>query len=157
MARHLTRPVMGGICSSVFATLLVTTDFSANSAVAVRPALAIAERFDSRIILVHVIEAPSTDPSHASEDAFRALAEMAREQLEEFGGREIGERVPWKLEVAVGPAALAITEAAQRYEADLIVVATHGRTGLVHLLLGGVAERVVRTATCPVLTVRVPA
>jgi len=45
---------------------------------------------------------------------------------------------------------------ARRYDADLIVVATHGRTGVLHLLLGSVAERVVRTATCPVLTVRVP-
>jgi nucleotide-binding universal stress UspA family protein len=81
---------------------------------------------------------------------------MAREQLEEFGGREIGEKVPWTPEVAVGPAPLAITDAAKRCEADLIVVATHGRTGVLHLLLGGVAERVVRTATCPVLTVPVP-
>ena len=48
-----------------------------------------------------------------------------------------------------------ITDAAQRHAADLIVVATHGRTGVLHLLLGSVAERVVRTAACPVLTVRV--
>ena len=140
----------------MFRTLLVTTDFSANSAVAVRPALAIAQRFGARIVLVHVIEAPGTDRGHASKDAFRALADMAREQLEEFGGREIGEKVPWTPEVAVGPAPLAITDAAKRCEADLIVVATHGRTGVLHLLLGSVAERVVRTATCPVLTVPVP-
>lgn len=140
----------------MFRTLLVTTDFSANSTVAVRPALAIAQRFGARIVLVHVIEAPGMDRGHASKDAFRALADMAREQLEEFGGREIGEKVPWTPEVAVGPAPLAITDAAKRCEADLIVVATHGRTGVLHLLLGSVAERVVRAATCPVLTVPVP-
>jgi universal stress protein A len=140
----------------VFRTIVVTTDFSANSTVAVRPALAIAERFGARIVLVHVIEAPATDPGHPAEDALRDLAEMSREHLEEFGGREIGGRVPWTPEVATGPAYLAITELARRHEADLIVVATHGRTGVLHLLLGSVAERVVRTATCPVLTVRVP-
>jgi universal stress protein A len=140
----------------VFSTLVVTTDFSANSAVAIRPALAIAEKFGARIVLVHVLEAPSADPGHPGKDALSDLAGMAHEQLEEFGGREIGHRVPWSPEVATGPAYLAITDAARRHGADLIVVATHGRTGVLHLLLGSVAERVVRTATCPVLTVRVP-
>lgn len=140
----------------MFRNIVVTTDFSANSTVAVKPALAIAEKFGARIVLVHVIEAPSTDPGHPAKDELRDLAEMSREHLEEFGGREIGERVPWTPEVATGPAYLAITEVARRYDADLIVVATHGRTGVLHLLLGSVAERVVRTATCPVLTVRVP-
>jgi len=141
----------------VFTTVVVTTDFSANSAVAVRPALAIAEKFGARIVLVHVIEAPSSDAGHAARDTLRGLRDMAHEQLQEFGGREIGARVPWTPEVATGPAPQAITDAAIRHEADLIVVATHGRTGVLHLLLGSVAERVVRTATCPVLTVRVPA
>jgi universal stress protein A len=140
----------------VFQTLVVTTDFSANSAVAVRPALAIAEKFGGRIVLVHVLEAPSTDPTHPAQDALRDLAEMSKEHLEEFGAREIGDRVPWTPEVATGPAYLAITDVARRCAADLIVVATHGRTGVLHLLLGSVAERVVRAATCPVLTVRVP-
>ncbi|MGD0483863.1 MAG: universal stress protein [Gemmatimonadales bacterium] len=139
----------------MFRSLLVTTDFSANSAVAMRPALAIAEKFGARIVLIHVLEAPSTDPSHPGKAALKGLAEMAQEQLEEFGGREIGSRVPWAPEVASGPAAQAITDAARRHAADLIVVATHGRTGVLHLLLGSVAERVVRTAACPVLTVRV--
>ena len=139
----------------MFRTLVVTTDFSANSAVAMRPALAIAEKFGATIILIHVLEAPSTDPSHPGKAALRGLSEMAHEQLEEFGGREIGTRVRWTPEVATGPAAQAITDAAQRHAADLIVVATHGRTGVLHLLLGSVAERVVRTAACPVLTVRV--
>jgi universal stress protein A len=140
----------------VFQTIVVTTDFSANSAVAIKPALAIAEKFGARVVLVHVLEAPSTDPDHPLTDALRDLAEMSQEHLQEFGAREIGKRVAWTPEVATGPAYLAITEVAQRYQADLIVVATHGRTGVLHLLLGSVAERVVRTATCPVLTVRVP-
>jgi len=133
----------------------VTTDFSANSAVAVRPAIEIACRFEGRLILVHALEGASAEARLVA-DELAELAAMAREQLQDFGTREIGTRAPWSTEVVFGPAYLAITDAAQRRGADLIVLATHGRTGLVHLLLGSVAERVARIATCPVLTVRVP-
>jgi len=139
----------------VFKTILVTTDFSANSAVAVRPAIEIACRFEGRLILVHALEGASAEARVVAEE-LAELAAMAREQLHEFGTREIGTRAPWTTEVVFGPAYLAITDAAQRHGADLIVLATHGRTGLVHLLLGSVAERVARMAACPVLTVRVP-
>ena len=139
----------------MFKTILVTTDFSANSAVAVRPAIEIACRFEGKLVLVHALEGGSEEAQVAAEE-LAELAAMAREQLQEFGAKEIGTRAPWTAEVVFGPAYLAITDAAQRHGADLIVVATHGRTGLVHLLLGSVAERVARIATCPVLTVRVP-
>ncbi|MGD0993523.1 MAG: universal stress protein [Gemmatimonadales bacterium] len=139
----------------MFKTILVTTDFSANSAVAVRPAIEIACRFDGKLVLVHALEGGSEEAQVAAAE-LAELAAMAREQLQEFGTREIGTRAPWTAEVVFGPAYLAITDAAARHGADLIVVATHGRTGLVHLLLGSVAERVARIATCPVLTVRVP-
>jgi nucleotide-binding universal stress UspA family protein len=138
----------------VFRTVVVTTDFSANSTVAIEPAVVIAEKFGARVVLVHVLETPQTEPGHPGKDALRDLAEMSHEHLEEFGKREIGERVPWSCEIATGPAYLGITEVARRHGADLIVVATRGRTGVLHLLLGSVAARVVRTATCPVLTVR---
>ena len=139
----------------MFKTILVTTDFSANSAVAVRPAIEIACRFEGKLVLVHALEGGSEEAQVAAEE-LAELAAMAREQLQEFGAKEIGTRAPWTAEVVFGPAYLAITDAARRHGADLIVVATHGRTGLVHLLLGSVAERVARIATCPVLTVRVP-
>jgi nucleotide-binding universal stress UspA family protein len=139
----------------VFRTILVTTDFSANSAVAVRPAIEIARQFKGRIVLVHALEGASPDPAVVAVD-LAPLAAITREQLQEFGTREIGDRAPWAAEVMFGPAYVAITDAAAKHQADLIVVATHGRTGLLHLLLGSVAERVARTATCPVLTVRVP-
>ncbi len=139
----------------MFKTILVTTDFSANSAVAVRPAIEIACKFGGRLVLIHALEGASTEPRAAAEE-LAELGAMAREQLQEFGAKEIGTEAPWTSEVVFGPAYLAITDAAQRHRADLIVLATHGRTGLVHLLLGSVAERVARMATCPVLTVRVP-
>jgi universal stress protein A len=139
----------------VFKTILVTTDFSVNSAVAVRPAIEIACRFEGRLILIHALEGASAEARLVA-DELAELAAMAREQLQDFGTKEIGTQAPWTTEVVFGPAYLAITDAAQRHRADLIVLATHGRTGLVHLLLGSVAERVARIATCPVLTVRVP-
>ncbi len=138
----------------MFQTIVVTTDFSANSAVAVRPAIEIARKFSGRILLVHALEAAVPGPDAVPED-MASLAAMTREQLQEFGAREIGAQVPWTAEVVFGPPYVAITDAASRHQADLIVVATHGRTGLPHLLLGSVAERVARTADCPVLTVRV--
>ena len=139
----------------MFKTILVTTDFSANSAVAVRPAIEIAGRFEGRLVLVHALEGASAEAQVVA-DELAELAAMAREQLQDFGTKEIGSKAPWTAEVVFGPAYLAITDAAQRHGADLIVLATHGRTGLVHLLLGSVAERIARIATCPVLTVRVP-
>jgi nucleotide-binding universal stress UspA family protein len=139
----------------VFQTILVTTDFSANSAVAVTPAIEIACKFGGRIVLVHALEGASADQQAAATE-LAELAAMSQEQLQDFGAREIGSRAPWVAEVVFGPAYLAITDAALRHRADLIVLATHGRTGLKHLLLGSVAERVARMAECPVLTVRVP-
>lgn len=139
----------------MFRTILVTTDFSTNSAVAVRPAVEIARQFKGRIVLVHALEGASPDPAVVAVD-LAPLAAITKEQLQEFGTREIGDRAPWTAEVMFGPAYVAITDAAAKHHADLIVVATHGRTGLLHLLLGSVAERVARTAICPVLTVRVP-
>ena len=139
----------------MFKTILVTTDFSANSAVAVRPAIEIACQFEGRLVLVHALEGGSADAQVVPEE-LEELAAMSREQLQDFGTKEIGTKAPWTAEVVFGPAYLAITDAAERHRADLIVLATHGRTGLLHLLLGSVAERVARMATCPVLTVRVP-
>jgi nucleotide-binding universal stress UspA family protein len=139
----------------VFRTIVVTTDFSANSACAIGPAVAIAAKFGATILLVHAIESGGPDPTMPSA-GLAGLAAMTQEQLQEFGARQIGDRVPWEAEVVFGPAYVAITDAAERHRADLIALATHGRTGLKHLLLGSVAERVARTAACPVLTVRVP-
>ncbi len=137
----------------MFRTIVVTTDFSANSAVAVAPAIEIACKFGGRVVLVHALEGASPDPEAVALE-LAGMAAMAREQLQEFGAREIGDKAPWEAEVVFGPAYLAITDAAVRRHADLIVIATHGRTGFRHLLLGSVAERVARTAACPVLTVR---
>ena len=64
------------------------------------------------------------------------------------------ENIDWEKSAEEGEAATAIVQRAERIQADAIVMGTHGRTGLPHMLLGSVAEKVARTASCPVLTVR---
>jgi nucleotide-binding universal stress UspA family protein len=79
-----------------------------------------------------------------SEDALTRLRDMVPDAFREV----------WNVETASGNPADAIVRLAQDRQADLIVMGTHGRTGLQHVLLGSVAEKVVRLAPCPVLTVR---
>ena len=64
------------------------------------------------------------------------------------------ENVAWEKRTEEGQAARAIVHRAEQLQADMIVIGTHGRSGLPHMLLGSVAEKVVRTASCPVLTIR---
>jgi nucleotide-binding universal stress UspA family protein len=78
------------------------------------------------------------------EEAFQHLRDSVPAS---FSGR-------WEVEVTTGDPAEAIVRMAQAYKADLIVMGTHGRTGLPHVLLGSIAEKVVRLAPCPVLTIR---
>ena len=78
--------------------------------------------------------------------AEKRLAQVAKECLDD--------KVPRRIEVAIGKPAVEILRVAERDSADLIVMATHGRTGVDHLILGSVAERVVRESPVPVLTVR---
>jgi nucleotide-binding universal stress UspA family protein len=82
------------------------------------------------------------------------LVAISERQLRELATAEIGSSVAWKPIIRQGRPATEIVEAAREIEADLIVIATHGHTGLKHVLLGSVAENVVRHAPCPVLTVR---
>ncbi|HXJ78263.1 MAG TPA: universal stress protein [Candidatus Methylomirabilis sp.] len=78
--------------------------------------------------------------------------EVARTQMQDLVRGQF--QGPWEVEVATGPPADTIVRVARERGADLIVMGTHGRTGLQHVLLGSVAEKVVRLAPCPVLTVR---
>jgi nucleotide-binding universal stress UspA family protein len=80
---------------------------------------------------------------------------FARAQLAKLAEKLAGQRVSCNTLIRVGTAYVEIVEAALRNAADIIVMATHGRTGFSHLMMGSVAERVVRTSACPVLTVRV--
>jgi nucleotide-binding universal stress UspA family protein len=144
----------------MYAKILVPVDFSACSKEALRHARAIAEAVGGEVVLLHVAYGRSlfhggvgstslsaADEAELREQAEADLAELAREFDPE--GRLVRAR-----EVAEGDARDAILEAARARGADLIVMGTHGRSGVARRLLGSVAESVVRHAGCPVLVVR---
>ena len=138
--------------------ILVATDFSPTADAALAQARALAEALGASLHLLHVFEDPYTTApevyavlppdfrEHALREAARQLDErLGRQEKREFGGTT---------NVVVGSPARDIVRFAAEDSIDLIVVGTHGRSGIAHLLLGSVAERVVRTAPCMVLTVR---
>src|SRR6188508_1318447 len=139
--------------------ILVPTDFSSSSRRALDYAAGVARKFDASLHLVHVCEVPSMIT--ASMDAYaiaytdwnQRLGEEAERELAKIAVRH-GFRVT--TEVLFGSPASSIVEAADTNNADLIVMGTHGHGAVMHLMMGNVAERVVRTAPCPVLTVREP-
>ena len=137
--------------------ILVPIDFSAGSLEALASALPLAQRFRAKLLLLHVVEPVYVaEPNIASADLTTLLDEQQRsagEQLERTRASLGKHGQHAQTLVETGVPARVIVEVARRTATDLIVIATHGRTGLSHLLIGSVAERVVRRAGCPVLTV----
>lgn len=138
--------------------ILVPVDFSDYSVKALRYAVRFAEQFGASLVLVHVAE-PVRYPESIiippeMEEANRDLMKRTRVALDQFAAREVPARLACQRVVQLGSAYAEIAAAAKAANADLIVIATHGHTGLKHLVLGSTAERVVRHAPCPVLTVR---
>ena len=141
------------------ATILVPVDFSASSVPACEFALDLAARFGARVNLLHVIEnntLPDFEKFPLVRNPQNLIAKVKKDLvvLARKGGHPV---VPVQAEVRVGSPWQEIVAAASRLNADLIVLPTHGYSGLKHLLLGSVAERVVRHAPCPVLVLRTPA
>jgi nucleotide-binding universal stress UspA family protein len=138
--------------------ILCAIDFSPTAERALEYAVFLAERFQADLIALHVFQLPA---SALPEGVLEPLAELEQgleqrllERLQEFMAPRVpaGQRVTPL--VAEGLPYHEIAEIARQRGADLLVMGTHGRTGLSHLLLGSVAERVVRSATMPVVTVR---
>lgn len=141
--------------------ILVPTDFSEFSKPAIDYACAIAARFDSQLHLLHVVPDPAmlVPESHAfSAEAMEAqaaaLIEDAKQRIESLPGNGWENNQPISREVRTGAVFLEIVEYAKSNDIDLIVIGTHGRGGLMHVLLGSVAEKIVRKSPCPVLTVK---
>jgi nucleotide-binding universal stress UspA family protein len=138
-------------------TLLVPVDFSAHSDKALGHAIKLAIAFGGRIHLLHAYQTPITlvTPEYVIPiDAWKACRDDADRKLSETARKVRGAGVEADAHVAEVPAARAIVEAAEKIGADLILMGTHGRTGLRHVMLGSVAERTIRTAPCPVMTVK---
>lgn len=140
--------------------ILVPLDFSANSRRALDYAQWLAVKFDAALHLVHVCEVPGTMTpgmdayAIAYNEWSRRFGEEAEKQLLAIAAGL--KDVDATAEVLFGGPAQGIVEAAENNQADLIVMGTHGHGAMMHMLMGNVAERVVRTAPCPVLTVREP-
>jgi len=139
-----------------FKTILVATDFSDASKLALEYARVLADRFDAGLRVLHVVQTPMPMGSEMYVPEVMTVAERAvqeaQEQLASTLAQLDGDNVIGQ--VLTGLAPRKIVEYAADHDADLIVMGTHGRGALEHLLMGSVAERVVRTAPCPVFTVR---
>jgi nucleotide-binding universal stress UspA family protein len=142
--------------------ILVPTDFSKFSQIALKYASALAEKFSAELYLLHIVQdlavfipdmitvAPPPAPTveqmtKAVQDAFDRM--VKENKLDRF---------PIHREVREGTPFYEIVRYAKEQDVDLIIMGTHGHTGLTHMLLGSVTEKVVRKAPCPVLTVRHP-
>ncbi len=139
-----------------FARILAPTDFSDASRKALRYAARFAAQFGSRITLLHVIES-SMSPDFTSFPLAmdeEKVAEAARQRLLGLARAHLDERYLAAAVVRSGNPFHEIAEVARELGMDLIIMATHGYTGVKRALLGSTAERVVRYAQCPVLIVR---
>jgi len=142
------------------AKMLVPTDFSEDSEQAARYAVELAKRFQAEIHCVHVVDIPAdllstsayymTGPSEQFIDQIR---EESKKNLETFAKKNL-EGVEVRTVFLEGSPFVEIIRYARDHQIDLVVIATHGRTGLRHVLFGSVAEKVVRKAPCPVLVVK---
>ncbi|MGH7820477.1 MAG: universal stress protein [Candidatus Binatia bacterium] len=145
----------------MFKQILVPVDFSPPSREALDYAVALCRLGGAGVVLIHVIE---TIQYATPADLFGASANLgmleeeqrrvAERELARVAARLTKRRIRTRTVIATGSPAQTIVNAARRLKVGLIVMATHGRTGLTHLLMGSVAEKVVRTSACPVLTLR---
>jgi len=138
--------------------ILVPTDFSEDARMALREAARWAAHFRARLTLLHVL-APAVIPVSVTEvaavyEVMPGLQERIQEELTRWIEAEVPESVSSDVRIEEGPVDLTILEQARQEQADLIVMATHGRSGVARWLLGSVTERVLRQAPCPVLTLR---
>lgn len=144
-----------------FDRILAATDFSTASAPAVAEAVRIARATGAELLLVNAYESPGMmtfGPYVASATLYDEIEAALRGGAEK-GLRPLAEKarragVKTRSEVLRGIPSVAISEAATAHHADLIVIGTHGRGGITRFLLGSVAQRVIATAPCPVMTVR---
>jgi len=141
-----------------FRKILVPIDFSKHSEAALTLAIELAREGGGSVHLFHAYELPAAIGMSYGiaipQAVWDGVQEAARQRLDECFARVRAAGLSGASHLAAGPAADAITQAAAAEKADLIVMGTRGLTGLKHVLLGSVAERVLRTAPCPVLTLK---
>lgn len=142
-----------------FSTILMAVDFSDSSDNAFQLALSLAEKYSARLIILHVINEPIDlrgfyVPHISFEKLEEEIEEGAGKLMESFCRLHAGDFSNFESLIVPGMPYEQIIQQAQEKGADLIVLGTHGRTGLDHVLFGSTAEKVVRKSKLPVLTVR---
>jgi nucleotide-binding universal stress UspA family protein len=144
-----------------FPTILFATDFSEISEHAFDYALSMAKKFDSRLIIMHIINEPvdlrGFYVPHISFDSLeQEIAEAAGKMMERFCAGKLQGISSHETVIATGVPYEEILKKTEEEKVALVVMGTHGRAGIDHLLFGSTAERVVRRARCAVMTVRPP-
>lgn len=141
--------------------ILIPVDFSAYSRNALNYAFSFSQEVEAEIYTIYVVE-PLIFPADFSMGQISILAmdvdttERAKNELSTFIDNVLGQNNQVKTVIKTGKPFVEINETAAELDIDLIIIASHGHTGVEHLFFGGTAEKVVRKAPCPVLTLREP-
>ena len=135
--------------------IVIPVDFSASSEHAARFGCALAQKLGAHVYLIHVVD----DRNGTSHRLADVSGSPRRPYLEaksaiQLVAERLGSDVQLTTEIRTGPVDEAIRSAVVAYGGDLVVMATHGRSGIPHLVFGSIAEEVIRTAPCPVLVMR---
>ena len=141
--------------------VLVPIDFSDYSKAALRYAINFAKMFKAEMILVYVVEPVIYPPDFsmgqiAIPSVNTEWDTKAKEELDKLAKNEIPDSIKVTNLIKTGKPFLEVIDTATELDADIIIIATHGHTGVEHILFGSTAEKVVRKAPCPVLTLREP-
>lgn len=143
--------------------ILFATDFSDNSRYALTFAISFAQKYDAMLSVLHVIQQPSYPLGMYAEISFDAMdkfsqsiSEAVQKEMQTLKEKDLQGCPKYECLIVHGTPFLEILRMAKEKNVELIVVGTHGRTGLDHVLFGSTAEKVVRRAPCPVLSVRLP-
>jgi nucleotide-binding universal stress UspA family protein len=141
--------------------VLVPIDFSDYSKSALKYAVNFAKSFNAEILLIYVVEPIIYPPDFsmgqiAIPTVNTEWDERAKEELDKLAKNQIPSDVKVKTIIKTGKPFVEIIETANEEDIDLIIIATHGHSGVEHILFGSTAEKVVRKAPCPVLTLREP-
>ncbi len=142
-------------------SVLVPTDFSENSKVALPYAVDLARRYGAKLVVLHVFDEDLLTPifyevGGSAEEYFNRLRERFQAAVDDFLDGVDTEGLEVEAQLTSGTPFVEIIRFARDNGVDLIVMGTHGRTGIAHALLGSVAEKVIRKAPCPVMVVRHP-
>ena len=139
--------------------ILVPVDFSEPSKNSLRYAVSFAKHFQAELLLAYVVE-PAVYPPDFSfgqvgiPNLEREMRERGEQELRRLIEKYVAGQAPFRSKICTGKPFLEIIDTAKQENVDLIIIATHGQTGVEHILFGGTAEKVVRKAPCPVLVVR---